>query len=71
MLSGYGVGSRPVEHVLSGCILGRFREDDAGEDVPGECRGCGTGFNKMRRLRYHIRFDCNAREVSVARNLCL
>lgn len=38
ILSGFGTGSRPVEHVVSGCLLGRTREDDDCERTPGWCR---------------------------------
>lgn len=63
MLSGYGVGSRPVEHVISGCLLGRYREDDAGEKVPGWCVACGAYARRMTILRRHIRYECDASEV--------
>lgn len=63
MLSGFGTGSRPVEHVVSGCLLGRSREDDEGERMPGWCRACGSHVRRMKRLRQHIRFECDASEI--------
>lgn len=54
------VGSRPLEHILSGCLLGNESCDEK-HKLSGQCRACFKTFLHMRSLRKHIRYKCPSR----------
>jgi len=67
MRAGINMGLRPLEHVLSGCLLGDEFQDEK-HKLSGQCRACFRTFLHMHSLRKHIRYRCPSRYMC---SICL